>query len=372
MQRRQFMRLAGAGACAALVGDLPAASAAKSADPTECRYAPPDEYIKDHTLVHRDGWWHLYSISGVAGLAWLYSGNEESLSWSISRDLKTWELRGHVMHPSQRKDTHDEDMVWASYCLEANSRYYMYYAGCVQAQRPLQYDKKGTYGKVLYTPGDACSIGLAVSDDLSRWTKISDAVKGLGVPGRDPHVVRDEKNDRWLMYTTGAEIDGLAGAYVSESHDLVDWKVLRPCAKFPRVSKEWRAGYTVDCWAEFGIDTSESLTVLQHPKTGQWIMMGNWHYILSDDPTDFLKNEAKLYNLDFHGKTMDIGFAGEIVESDGKWYRSGVIGPLDRWQLGFTEIEWVPEGAFRIVKPSVLSGLWGPHKPGTCTSSPSS
>ena len=35
--------------------------------PVQCDYAPPGEYIKDHTLVFHDGWWHLYSISGTAG-----------------------------------------------------------------------------------------------------------------------------------------------------------------------------------------------------------------------------------------------------------------------------------------------------------------
>ncbi len=372
MQRRQFMKLAGAAAGGAFIGSAsaPAMPSVRASDPTGCRYAPPGEYIKDHTFVRRDGWWHLYSISGVAGLAWLYSGNEESLSWSISRDLKSWELRGHILHPSERENTYDQDMIWAPFCLEANHRYYMYYAGCVHARRPLQYDRRGTFGELLGTAGDACSIGLAVSDDLTRWTKVSHPVKGLGVPGRDPHVVRDEKNHRWLMYTTGAEIDGLAGAYVSESQDLLEWKVLRPCAKFPRVPKGRQGGYTVDCLSEFGSDTAESLTVMQHPKTKQWVMMGNWHYLISDDPTDFLKNEAQLYNLEFQGKTVDLGFAGEIIEAGGKWYRSGVIGPVDRWRLAFTEIEWIPNGIFRIVKPSVLSGFFGPHKPGTCSSPP--
>jgi hypothetical protein len=27
--------------------------------PTECSSAPPGEYIKDHTLLFHDGWWHL-------------------------------------------------------------------------------------------------------------------------------------------------------------------------------------------------------------------------------------------------------------------------------------------------------------------------
>ena len=373
MQRRSFMKLAGAAACGAVLGDcLSFASPSDNpADPTQCRYAPAGEYVKDHTFVRRDGWWHMYSISGQAGLNWFYSGNEETLSWSISRDLQHWELRGHVIHPSQRVNTFAEDMIWAPYLLEADRsadhRYSMFYAGCIQQVRPLQYDRRGTLGKIVGTPGDACSIGIAVSDDLTRWTKVSDPVAGIGVPGRDPDVVRDEKNGRWLMYTTGARVDGLPGAYVSESQDLLHWKVLRPCAKFPRVPAGREAGYTVDCLSEFGADPAESLVVMRHPKSGQWIMMGNWHYILSDDPTNFLNNDAQLYDVEFNGKPADLGFAGEILQSDGKWYRSGVIGPLDEWKLAFTEIDWVPGGAFRIVKPSVLSGFWGSHKPGTCS-----
>jgi hypothetical protein len=368
MQRRNFVKLAGAAACGALLGESLGAAlpSPKPAGPTQCRYAPPGEYVKDHTFVRRDGWWHMYSISGTAGLSWMYSGNEETLSWSTSRDLESWDFRGHVVHASERENTFDEDMIWAPFCLEANGRYYMYYAACIRVARPLQYDRQGSFAKALDSRGDACSIGLATSDDLTRWAKLSDPVKGLGVPGRDPNVVRDEAHNRWLMYTTGARVDGLFGAYVSESHDLVNWKVLQLCAKFPRVPRGRIGGYTLDCLSEFGADTAESLTVMKHPVTGQWIMLANWHYVVSDDPTNFLKNDAQLYDLNFHGKAADLGFAGEIIQWKDKWYRSGVLGPVDSWKLGLTEIEWVREGAFRIVTPSVLSGSWGDHKPGTC------
>ncbi len=368
MQRRSFIKLGGAAACGAVLGDSLAfaLSSSNSADPTQCRYAPPGEYIKDHTFVRRDGYWHMYSISGLAGLSWFYSGNEETLSWSVSRNLQSWELRGHILHPSERDNTFDEDMIWAPFCLDANGRYYMYYAGCIRPVRPLQYDRRGSFGQTVESPGGGCSIGVAISDDLTRWTKVSDPVKGIGVPGRDPNVVRDEKNGRWLMYTTGGALDGMAGVYVSESEDLLNWKLLKYCAKFPRVALPHRSGYTLDCLAEFGTDTAESLTVMNHPVTQQWIMLGNWHYAVSDDPTDFLKSDAHLYDVNFHGAASDLGFAGEIIQSDGKWYRSGVIGPVDRWKLALTEIEWVPDGAFRIVKPSVLSGFWGPYKAGTC------
>lgn len=368
MQRRHFLKLAGTTACTIWTGSSRSVEASSPAsDPTQCRYAPPGEYVKDHTFVRRDGWWHMYSISGQAGLSWFYSGNEETFSWSISRDLQNWELRGHVIHPSERENTFDEDEVWAPYLQEAYGRYYMFYAGRIQELRPLQYDRLGTWGKIVDSPHDASMIGVAVSDDLTRWTKISDPVKGIAVPGRDPDIVRDEKNGRWLMYTTGVVVDGLFGAWVSESHDLLNWRVLHPCAKFPPVPKQRQAGYTLDCLSEQGTDPAESLVVMKHPAaSGKWVMMGNWHYIISDDPTDFLKNGAQLYSLDFEGKPADLGFAGEILQANGKWYRSGVIGPVDRWKLAFTEIEWVPDGAFRIVKPSVLSGFWGPHKTGTC------
>jgi hypothetical protein len=368
MQRRKFIKLTGTAACGALLNSSIARAVpfAKSGVPTQCRYAPPGEYVKDHTFVQRDGWVHMYSISGTAGLSWMYSGNEEVLSWSISRDLESWDFRGHVVHASERENTFDEDMIWAPFCMEHDHRYYMYYAACINPVRPLQYDRRGSFAKMGEGSGGGCSIGLAVSDDLTRWTKVSDPVKGLNVPGRDPNVVRDEAAGRWLMYTTGAHVEGMYGAYVSESQDLVNWKVIKTCAKFPHVPRGSVSGYTLDCLSEMGADTSESLTVVQHPLTKQWIMLANWHYVVSDDPTDFMKSEARLYDTKFHGKTMDIGFAGEIIQWQGKWYRSGVIGPVDNWKLGLTEIEWVRDGAFRIVTPSVLSGAWGDHKPGMC------
>ena len=117
--------------------------------------------MKDHTFVYHDGWWHLYSISGTAGYCHAFTGNEETFSWSVSKDL-------------------------------------------------------------------------------------------------------------------------------------VDWEFLGVCARFPLRS------------AKQVYPTNESLTVMKHPLGG-------------------------------------------------KWYRSGCFGARDRWKLSFTEIEWVPDGAFHIVRPSVFS-----------------
>lgn len=84
--------------------------------PILCNYSPPGEYIKDHTLVFSEGWWHLFSISGLTGYSHLYNGNEETASWSISRDLVDWEFRGHVLHASLRNGEFDQHEIWAPYC----------------------------------------------------------------------------------------------------------------------------------------------------------------------------------------------------------------------------------------------------------------
>lgn len=112
-------------------------------NPVNCDYAPPGEYIKDHSFVYHDGWWHLFSISGTQGYYHGYNGNEETFSWSISKNLIDWEFRGHVMHPSLREGTFDRHEVWAPFCLKANDSFYMFYTGIVHPHRPMEYRKLG-------------------------------------------------------------------------------------------------------------------------------------------------------------------------------------------------------------------------------------
>jgi hypothetical protein len=85
-------------------------------------------------------------------------------------------------------------------------------------------------------------------------------------------------------------------------------------------------------------------------------MIGNWQYIPSDDPCRFRAEDARVHDFTFAGTNVDWGFAGEMVQHEGRWYRSGVIGRRDYWRLGFTQVEWVPDGALRPVKPSAISG----------------
>jgi len=311
--------------------------------PTLCAYAPPGEYIKDHTFLFRDGWWHMYSISGTRGFGHLQNGNEETVSWSISQNLVDWEFRGHILHASLRKGEFDQTEVWAPFCYAAEEKNYMFYTGVVHPKRPMRYEKQFEPIPDSIWEGHRETIGAAVSDDLTAWEKCSDREKGLDIPGRDPHVVFDADNNRWLMYSTGSPKDGFCEEYVSQSRNMIDWKFIGVCARIPQDG--------------FRYSTSESMFVMRHPLNGKWILMGNWHYTLSDDPTNFTNSAVHRYFEGYAEQDVwlgGLGFASEIVQHGGKWYRSGALGVMDHWMLGFHEIEWDKNGAFRIAKPSVV------------------
>ena len=308
--------------------------------PIECSYAPPGEFIKDHTLLFHDGWWHLFSISGIEGYYHACNGNEETFSWSISRDLVNWEMRGHILHAAQRPGAFDQHEVWAPFVVKANDRFYLFYTGVVHPHRPMTYEKPGKGHRWIYE-GHRETIGVAVSTDLTDWTKVSDFSRGVGIPGRDPHVVWDDKEKLWLMFATGPRTnDGLNHAFVARSTDLLDWRLEGTCALIPELP---------DCHG----GNSESMTVMRHPGDGAWILMANWQYVRSDDPHTFLTGTVLPYENLRGPHRVNIGLAGELIEWQGKWYRSGFFGPPNANRLGFTEIEWVNGGAFRVVTPSV-------------------
>lgn len=329
-------------------------------DPTNCSYAPPGEYMKDHTFIFHDGWYHLFAISGTQGYYHGYNGNEETFSWSISKDLINWEFRGHIMHPSLRKGTFDQHEVWAPFCLKANNKFYMFYTGIIQSYRAMEYRKLGHKHRYTWKEHKQTQ-GLAISTDLTDWEKVGDPVKGLDIPGRDSNIIWDNIKKRWLLYSTGQGIkvggEKFHTVLVSQSKDLTNWSHIGVCAHFSSLDKTRDYGFTVESWEGFknGAGTTESMVTMKHPITGKWIMLGNWQYAISDDPVDFRNSEVRYYDNTLDGKVIDLGFACEIVNHNEKWYRSGTFGKNDYWKLGFTEIKWEKEGAFSIVQPSKVT-----------------
>jgi hypothetical protein len=233
--------------------------------------------------------------------------------------------------------------------LKTDDGFYMFYSGIVHPIRPMEYRKLG-HDNPWVPKGHREAQGLAYSKDLTDWTKIADPATGLHVPGRDSFVARDEENSRWLLYST----IGTMQANVSESTDLVHWKSLGICADFSKPDANFDYGATSKGIGGY-FHSAESLNVIRHPVSGKWIMLGNWQYIISDDPTDFRNSPVRVYDTEYNGRRVDMGFAGEMIELEGKWYRSGTFGKRDYWRLGFTQVEWVADGAFRIFTPSILA-----------------
>lgn len=312
-------------------------------NPTNCAYAPPGEYIKDHSLLFQDGWWHLFSISGIEGYYHAFTGNEETISWSISRDLVNWEMRGHVLHASQREGAFDQHEVWAPFCIKDKNDFYIFYTGVVHPHRPLSYEKPQKGHQWIYE-GHRETLGVAVSKDLTSWVKKSDPIHGIRIPGRDPHVVWDDTENMWLLYATGpGTCDGLHQAFLARSKDLLEWQFEGTCALFPSLA-DHRNG------------NNESLCVMRHPLDQDWIMMANWQYVKSQDAHSFLSSEVQPYECVSASKKINIGLAGEIISWQGKWFRSGYFGGNNNaTKLGFTEIEWIPGGAFSVTTPSIIT-----------------
>lgn len=320
-------------------------------NPTDCNYAPPGEYVKDHTIVFHDGWYHLFSISGTEGYYHGYNGNEETLSWSISKDLVHWEFRGHILHATQRANAFDQHEIWAPFCIKGHDGFYLFYTGIIHPHRPMEYRRLGHRHPWVFD-GHKETQGLAFSKDMTDWCKIADFTQGLNIPGRDSHVVRDDANARWLLYSTV----GIQQAHVAVSTDLLHWHPIGICAEFPTdISKASSCGATTNDFGILQFNTAESLTVMKHPLNGKWLMLANWHYLISDNPLDFSGSSARTYDRDWQGASIDLGFACETICFNGRWFRSGVFGKQDHWKLGFTEITWSPDAAFSVAQKSILA-----------------
>ena len=52
---------------------------------------------------------------------------------------------------------------------------------------------------------------------------------------------------------------------------------------------------------------------MRHPLNGRWIMLGNWQYILSDDPVSFRMKDVRIHDFRYDGKLVDVGTAGEYL-----------------------------------------------------------
>lgn len=191
--------------------------------------------IADHAWIKDDnGVWHLFFQDTVAG--------NHRIEHHTTTDFTNFTFVGYALAPTS--GNFDSYGIWAPNVIKnpANGLYYMFYAGVTGAGNNPNGDQR---------------IGVATSSDLTTWTKVADPGT-CSAPGgngcvyectnawttwgdngaydeqcRDPFVIWDSANSRWVMFAT-VRFDATAtgcvstaqGINVATSTNLTTWTSL--------------------------------------------------------------------------------------------------------------------------------------------------
>lgn len=181
-----------------------------------------DDDIADHTWIRdRSGVYHLFYHNEGRGAP-------HFIEHYTSRDLQSIDYVGVAL--AAPPSGWDAGGLWAPHVIRWGNLYYMIYTGL---------DRVGADAKQR--------IGVATSTDLVSWTRLPvnncGGTKGegcvyecreswttWGMPGdilndqcRDPFVIRDTDNDRWLLFATARSTNMFAVVTVASSENLSDW-----------------------------------------------------------------------------------------------------------------------------------------------------
>ncbi|MFH1367045.1 MAG: MopE-related protein [Patescibacteria group bacterium] len=188
-------------------------------------YGDPDgtNDIADHAWIQDDsGVWHLFFHM------WNRSSIYSDIAHFTTTDFKNLAYVGTAL--ARQAGTYYAS-IWAPHIVKSGSTYYMFFTGVQSGTNP-------------WTE----RIGLATSTDLNTWTLYPTTGKCSGVVQdgciyecdnawttwgdgtsfdeqcRDPMVIRDETNSRWVMFATAKyKPGGQAVVDVAYSDNLVDW-----------------------------------------------------------------------------------------------------------------------------------------------------
>ena len=195
-----------------------------------------DEWVWDSWYTHDGEKWHGYFLKAPKSI-----GDPELRHWNVSQghavsdDLVTWKHLGTCFEPSKSESWDDYTTWTGSVVQEDSGDWHLFYTGTSQSEN-------GLYQR----------IGHAISDDLHNWKRIGDGLcldligpnaefyENQHIEGfwhdramRDPWVMKNPKDDGWLMYFT-ARIAGNpdtmeCGAIgFATSPDLHTWTLQKP------------------------------------------------------------------------------------------------------------------------------------------------
>ena len=335
-------------------------------------YFPTDgSSPKDFSVLKAGGLWHLIGIHEPGDPPPPAGPGSAGLVHSTSPDLAHWTDVGVAIPvgPTGAWDSYD---AWAPSIVKSGDTYYLYYAG-VQRQGSQLVQK----------------VGLATSTDLTTWTKdpgnpvfdcsrtswqywnLNDA-DGLGTDCRDPFVIRDEPNNRWVMM-----YNGRARSDVPEIQNSPLWLPPNPGVVGLATSTDlthWTdAGYVL---ATAGYKT-ESPHAFQH--NGTWYLAWTNNCSAWRGGTKCLKVATASSLTGPYSGYDDLPAAGNLefaseYFTDGATEYFGRVGQYGGW-LDFDLVDW-SSGSFGLQSMTygtILGAVWndldrngleGPDEPG--------
>ncbi len=243
----------------------PAARAAIFAQPSAFKlvYTPDDHFVNGHNIVRGpDGWHLLYGGRGGA--------DNPMRRHATSDDLLTWKTQVPFLHGDP--DGWDGREVGDSCTVEHDGRWHFVYQGAGP-------------------DGGSRQIGVAVSDDLWQWRRIT----GVDAPPfhpdpswsmweetgqmqccKDPWIIRH--GGVYLMYYSSRTNAGDGVVAVATSDDLIHWE-----DRGPVVTTPWRVSDTI------GPGGFEVPRVVEHDGKFYFFALNFWglEYAVGDDPFHF-------------------------------------------------------------------------------------
>ena len=193
-------------------------------------YEPPGLCLNDFDLSYnsRTGKYELIHIQGprVANTEYDAAIMENTYGFAVSDDLVNWETQPPVFFTSKNGPAFDDSAIWTMQSFQATEDdRYLFYTGV--SAKPYFQQK---IGRAVYDPTrgewQRGKVNPIISAD-GEWYQ----TEGF-MAWRDPYVVRDEGNDRYVMFISAKrkdqveQVNGCIGWAVSDN--LKDWIIQPP------------------------------------------------------------------------------------------------------------------------------------------------
>jgi hypothetical protein len=259
----------------------------------------PLHYVNDHTLIQGpDRRWHLYGIYHREPIG---EDSEFDFVHAIASEPDPARWGEGAFEPAPAPHTialHadraiGETHIWAPHVVADGNRYWMIYQGGG-------------------TDGDRASIRLAESDDLYRWTRVSDVPLFEDVcVARDPMLTRRES--LWALYYTRCDSVGrrISGVAYRLSRDLAHWSEPRMVLSLPGTPPMPNSGFTESPFV-FEKDGYHYLSVSPYPLAWDATLLyrSPAPFAFPSEPYTRLRAHAAEWLSSADGRTMFMTHAG--------------------------------------------------------------